>query len=127
MRRTKAALIYKATGNLRAVQILLDHTDIENTVRYLGVDVDDALTLLNGRKFDISSGFPRSPGSRFCLMNDWQVSEGCLDTMKDRYVGDNGHHRVSFRMSPFHRSSTGTRQSRLSYLLPSGEPEDHYI
>jgi len=45
MRRTKAALIYKATGNLRAVQILLGHTNIENTVRYLGVDFDDALTL----------------------------------------------------------------------------------
>ena len=45
MRRTKASLIYKATGNLRAVQILLGHTNIENTVRYLGVDVDDALTL----------------------------------------------------------------------------------
>lgn len=41
----KASLIYKATGNLRAVQILLGHTNIENTVRYLGVDVDDALTL----------------------------------------------------------------------------------
>ena len=45
MRRTKAALIYKATGNLRAVQILFGHTNIENTVRYLGVDIDDALTL----------------------------------------------------------------------------------
>jgi integrase len=45
MRRTKASLIYKATGNLRAVQILLGHNDIQNTVRYLGVDVDDALTL----------------------------------------------------------------------------------
>lgn len=45
MRRTKASLIYKATGKLRAVQILLGHTNIENTVRYLGVDVDDALTL----------------------------------------------------------------------------------
>jgi integrase len=45
MRRTKASLIYKATGNLRANQILLGHTNIENTVRYLGVDVDDALTL----------------------------------------------------------------------------------
>jgi integrase len=45
MRRTKAALIYKATGNLRAIQILLGHTNIENTVRYLGVDIDDALTL----------------------------------------------------------------------------------
>lgn len=45
MRKTKAALINKATGNLRALQISLDHTNIENTVRYLGVDVDDALTL----------------------------------------------------------------------------------
>ncbi|KTR83463.1 integrase [Novosphingobium barchaimii] len=45
MRRTKASMIYKTTGNLRAVQILLGHTNIENTVRYLGVDVDDALTL----------------------------------------------------------------------------------
>ncbi|MGB3378414.1 tyrosine-type recombinase/integrase [Allopontixanthobacter sediminis] len=45
MRRTKPSLIYKATGNLRAVQILLGHTNIENTVRYLGVDVEDALTL----------------------------------------------------------------------------------
>ncbi len=45
MRRTKAALIYKATGNLRAVQTFLGHSNIENTVRYLGVDADDALTL----------------------------------------------------------------------------------
>ena len=45
MRRTKAAMIYRATGNLRAVQILLGHTKIENTVRYLGVDVEDALIL----------------------------------------------------------------------------------
>ena len=45
LRRTKASLIYKRTGNLRAVQILLGHTKIESTVRYLGVDVDDALSL----------------------------------------------------------------------------------
>ena len=45
LRRTKASIIYKATGNLRAVQILLGHTKIENTVRYLGVDVEDALML----------------------------------------------------------------------------------
>ncbi len=45
LRRTKASIIYKSTGNLRAIQILLGHTKIENTVRYLGVDVEDALTL----------------------------------------------------------------------------------
>ena len=45
LRRTKASIIYKATGNLRAVQLLLGHMKIESTVRYLGVDVEDALTL----------------------------------------------------------------------------------
>lgn len=45
LRRTKASMIYKATGNLRAVKILLGHTKIENTVRYLGVDIEDALLL----------------------------------------------------------------------------------
>lgn len=45
MRRTKASLIYKKTGNLRAVQLLLGHTKLESTVRYLGVEVDDALRI----------------------------------------------------------------------------------
>ena len=45
LRRTKASIIYKATGNLRAVQILLGHVKIESTVRYLGADVEDALEL----------------------------------------------------------------------------------
>lgn len=45
LRRTKAALIYRKTGNLRAVQILLGHTKLESTVRYLGVEVDDALAI----------------------------------------------------------------------------------
>lgn len=45
LRRTKASIIYKATGNSRAVQILLGHAKIERTVRYLGVDVEDALDL----------------------------------------------------------------------------------
>lgn len=45
LRRTKASMIYKATGNIRAIQILLGHSKIENTVRYLGVDVEDALLL----------------------------------------------------------------------------------
>ena len=45
LRRTKATLIYKKTGNLRAVQLLLGHTKIESTVRYLGIEVDDALAI----------------------------------------------------------------------------------
>jgi integrase len=44
-RRTKATLIYRRTGNLRAVQLLLGHTKIESTVRYLGIEVDDALAI----------------------------------------------------------------------------------
>ncbi|MBJ6127916.1 tyrosine-type recombinase/integrase [Microvirga splendida] len=43
LRRTKASMIYRRTGNLRAVQLLLGHTQIESTVRYLGIDIDDAL------------------------------------------------------------------------------------
>jgi integrase len=48
LRRTKASIIYKQTGNLGAVQILLGHTKIESTVRYLGVDIEDALALAEG-------------------------------------------------------------------------------
>jgi integrase len=45
MRRTKATQIYRKTGNLRAVQLLLGHTKLESTVRYLGIEVDDALNI----------------------------------------------------------------------------------
>ena len=45
LRRTKVALVYKRTGNLRACQLLLGHTKLESTVRYLGIEVDDALVL----------------------------------------------------------------------------------
>ena len=48
LRRTKASIIYRQTGNLRAVQILLGHTKVESTVRYLGVDIEDALALAEG-------------------------------------------------------------------------------
>ncbi len=43
MRRTKATLIYQRTKNLRAVQLLLGHSKLESTVRYLGLGIDDAL------------------------------------------------------------------------------------
>jgi len=45
IRRTKASLIYRRTKNLRAVQLLLGHTKLESTVRYLGIEVDDALEI----------------------------------------------------------------------------------
>lgn len=45
LRRTKATLIYRRTKNLRAVQLLLGHTKLESTVRYLGIEVDDALEM----------------------------------------------------------------------------------
>ena len=45
MRRTKATLIYRRTKNLRAVQLLLGHAKLESIVRYLGIDVDDALEI----------------------------------------------------------------------------------
>lgn len=47
-RRTEAALIYRKTGNLRAVQLLPGHSKLESTVRFLGVDVDDALAISEG-------------------------------------------------------------------------------
>jgi hypothetical protein len=45
MRRTKASEIYKKTGNIRAIQLALGHTKLESTVRYLGIEVDDALAI----------------------------------------------------------------------------------
>lgn len=45
LRRTKPTLIYRRTHNLRAVQLLLGHTKLESTVRYLGIEVDDALAI----------------------------------------------------------------------------------
>ena len=59
MRRTKAAQIYKKTGNLRAVQLLLGHTKLESTVRYLGIEVDDALSV--SEQVELWSGRVRGP------------------------------------------------------------------
>jgi integrase len=48
LRRTKVSMLYRKTGNLRACQLLLGHTKLESTVRYLGVELDDALALSEG-------------------------------------------------------------------------------
>ena len=67
LRRTKAAMIYRATGNIRAIQTVLGHTKIENTVRYLGVEVEDALLikflepLRLHRPVHGTEGLPRGP------------------------------------------------------------------
>ena len=79
LRRTKAALIYKATGNLQATQILVGHTKIENTVRYLGVDIDDALTLADDRNLNVVSiaaqlGFLRGRVLECALISDTEPS-----------------------------------------------------
>jgi integrase len=60
LRRTKAVLIYRRTGNLRAVQLLLGHSKIESSVRYLGIEVDDAIEI--AEKIDIKriDGIPQS-------------------------------------------------------------------
>ena len=55
MQRTKVAQVYKKTGNLRAVQLLLGHTKLESTVRYLGIEVDDALASRNKSSSDLST------------------------------------------------------------------------
>jgi integrase len=56
LRRTKATLIYRRTKNLRAVQLLLAHTKLESTVRYLGIEVDDALEMAEQTEEDIHKG-----------------------------------------------------------------------
>jgi hypothetical protein len=62
MRRTKVTQIYRKTGNLRAVQLLLGHTKLESTVRYLGIEVDDALHI--AEQIELSSSNPPIPGGR---------------------------------------------------------------
>jgi len=55
MRRTKPTLIYRRTKNLRAVQLLLGHSKLESTVRYFGIDVDDALEIAEQTEVSLSA------------------------------------------------------------------------
>ena len=64
MRRTKASLVYRRIKNLRAVQLLLGHTKLESTVRYLGIEVEDALEMAertDAKPFVFERPFPGSP------------------------------------------------------------------
>ena len=63
LRRTKATLIYRRTRNLRAVQLLLGHTKLESTVRYLGIEVDDALEIGEQGGVVPRRGWSRPPNS----------------------------------------------------------------
>jgi len=56
LRRTKATLIYRRTKNLRPVQILLGHTKLESTVRYLGIEVNDALEMAEQTEVSLDRG-----------------------------------------------------------------------
>ena len=58
MRRTKATLIYRRTGNLRAAQLLLGHSKTESTVRYLGLEIDDALDIAEKIESDLRGRAP---------------------------------------------------------------------
>lgn len=62
LQRTKATLIYRRTKNLRAVQLLLGHSKLESTVRYLGIEVDDALEFLSKRKSNFLAGLAECRG-----------------------------------------------------------------
>ena len=62
LRRTKPTLIYQRTENLRAIQLLLGHTKLESTIRYLGVEVEDALMIAEQTEFSVGTG-RGGPGS----------------------------------------------------------------
>ena len=66
IRRTKACLIYRRTKNIRAVQLLLGHSKLESTVRYLGTEVEDALEL--SEQTEIRAHKPSRNGQIGCLL-----------------------------------------------------------
>jgi hypothetical protein len=82
MRRTKATLIYRRTKNPRAVQILLGHTKLESTVRYFGIEVDDALTIAEQRTYKGRSAPPAVAGGRKPATTGVRLVAGNTDMRK---------------------------------------------
>lgn len=114
LRRTKATLIYKKTGNLRAVQLLLGHTKIESTVRYLRIEVDDALAV--AEQIDVwklrqsRHALPPSP-RRLCARSrpSGHSSDWCMD-----YSGSDG---------PWLDLFSHAREIRICALSSSRSPQ----
>jgi integrase len=80
MRRTKASLIYRRTKNLRAVQLLLGHTKLESTVRYLGIEVDDALEMAEQTEVWSEKAGQRSDAARPSAARRGRPLSGILAT-----------------------------------------------
>src|SRR5438132_12652608 len=80
MRRTKAAQIYKKTGNLRAVQLLLGHTKLESTVRYLGIEVDDALSISEQAELCVEVKEDRGPARKAAPRSSGSEDSLCAPT-----------------------------------------------
>src|ERR1700687_5975295 len=76
MRRTKATQIYRKTGNFRAVQLLLGHTKLESTVRYLGIEVDDALQI--AEQIELQTSNPALPCVVACAPRADRAEHGTL-------------------------------------------------
>lgn len=89
---TKVSLIYKATGKLKAMQILLGHTNIKNTVRYLGVNIDDALKLSERTTFDLPLAPRCRQGTNGVRMNERQLSRKRSGNVNDGSVGGCGNY-----------------------------------
>jgi hypothetical protein len=91
LRRTKASIIYKQTGNLRAVQILLGHTKIESTVRYLEVDIEDALALSEGTEVQRLFELLDLTVGKFCAINPVAVLRLWRSLSRSWSCLENGH------------------------------------
>ena len=118
MRRTKASLIYRRTTNLRAVQPLLGHTKLESTVRYLGIEVDDALAMAEQTEVEER----RAGQRRLGVAGRRPVRSGPSKTPDE--LPQSGHFRQCPSMNPNasgHHSDTPS-QAKLCPCIPPRPP-----